>query len=531
MLGSRRCAETLAIAALFALSACSASDRTREETPSVAPGSLGLAFTHAAARAGVPRDLLVAIARVEDGLDVPAIRDVAPDTEEHTIMAAGPLMLRRGKLDTLALGARLVDSQPIDLRRDADLALDAGALVLADLASRTHATSTDLATYLAAIEEMSGYADEEHRSEYAHRVFATLARGGRFTGREGEAIVLAPHDLPPSLTLDISFRLKTMATSQYPGAQWIPTSCSNKCTPGRDGNKVDYIVVHDTEGGWDASVATLQNDPGKSVQYIVGTDGKVAQFVTEETTAWHAGNFWFNQRSIGIEHVGYANKPFTEAEYAASAKLVDHLATKYGVPKDRAHVIGHDQIPNGNAIAQSSAPCSGSPKTCEGSSNYGGAGNHHDPGVWEWPTYMTRFAGAAKCNDVTALWNCSDDKKKAFRCAAGKVEVETCDGVGACESKPSGVDDVCHTAPKTTPPPTGPGGTSTPPPATSTPASPPETTGAPIAGSPSAADLAAPSADDGGGCSASPASPTSRGCGGLVLAALSVLVVRRRRAS
>lgn len=491
-------------------------------------GALPLAFEHASMRARVPRDLLVAIARVEDGLDVPALRDVADEIEEHTIASAGPLMLRRGKLDTLARGAKLADASVIDLRRDADLALDAGALVLAELGVKTGARSDDLASWRAAIEEMSGYADEDHRDDYAHRVFATLARGGRFIGRDGDVVVLPKHDLPPSLTLDVSFRLKTMAVSQYPGAQWIPTSCTNKCTTGRGGAKVEFIVVHDTEGGWDASVATLQNDPNKSVQYIVGTDGKVGQFVTEETTAWHAGNFHFNQRSVGIEHVGYATKPFTEAEYAASAKLVDYLTKKYGVPKDRAHIIGHDQIPNGNQIAQSSAPCSTSPRACQSNVSYGGASHHTDPGIWEWPTYMTRFGGNAKCNDVTALWNCSNDKKKAFRCAAGKVEVETCDGAGACEVKPTGVDDVCHVQPKTTPPPASTGTTE--PPASTPPPSVPDTTGAPVALPSSEGDALDPVVRDEAGCSAS-GRLASGPCGAAAFAGLAFAIACMRRRS
>ncbi|MBS2013746.1 MAG: N-acetylmuramoyl-L-alanine amidase [Deltaproteobacteria bacterium] len=519
----RACAGSFTILTLAAVAGCS-SAAPEETGPAVSTGVQTLAFDHAATRASVPRDLLVAIARVEGGLDVPALRDVADETEEHTIASAGPLMLRRGKLDTLARGAELVDARVVDLRRDADLALDAGALVLAELGAKTGARSDDLGSWQRAIEEMSGYADDEHREEYAHRVFATLARGGRFAGRDGETVVLPKHDLPPSLTLDVSFRLRTMAVAQYPGAEWIPTSCANnKCTVGRGGAKVEVIVVHDTEGGWDASVATLQNDPGKSVQYIIGTDGKVGQFVTEDTTAYHAGNFYFNQRSVGIEHVGYATKPFTEAEYAASAKLVDYLAKKYGVPKDRAHVIGHDQIPNGTKIAQSSAPCSASPKSCQSNTSYGGASHHTDPGIWEWATYMTRFGGSAKCNDVTAIWNCSNDKKQAFRCAGGKVIVETCDGPGGCEVKPTGVDDVCHVQPKSTPPPAGTGTTSEPPPGASPPPGTSETTGAPVPG-PAApgGDLAPPPEDEATGCQTSGrgggASPVGAGLAGLALA-------------
>jgi N-acetyl-anhydromuramyl-L-alanine amidase AmpD len=486
-----------------ATAACSSTgDANVDVSVSSTRGSLSVSFAHAAEHTGVPRDLLVAIARVEDGLTIPAQRLVLE--EDSAVPAAGPLMLRRGKLDTLARGALLSGKTELELRKDSDVALDAGALVLAELGAKSGARQDDLASWKTAIEEMSGYADDAHREEYAHRVFAALARGGDLDARDGEKLSLARHDLPPSLTLDVSSKLHTLAVSQFPGAQWIPTSCADKCDAGRGGAKVEYIVIHDTEGGWDASVSTLQNDPGKSVQYIVGTDGKVAQFVTEDTTAWHAGNYYFNQRSVGIEHVGYSSKPYTEAEYAASAKLVDYLAKKYGVARDRAHIIGHEQIPNGTRIAQSASPCGTSPKSCEANLDFGGSGHHTDPGVWEWPTYMTRIGGAAKCNDVTSLWNCSYDKKKAFRCEAGKVVVDTCDGAGACEVEPIGQDDVCNGAkPASTPPatvdPAGPVASDEAAPSSGDPGSPSMTTGTPA----STGDLSSAhaAASDPGGCS------------------------------
>lgn len=412
-------------------------------------GPLANAFARSAARTDVPRDLLVAIAKVEDGLWMPARREELD--VDNDVPVAGPLQLRRGKLDTLARAAQLSGMTEIELRTDADLALEAGAMVLGELGKKTGATKGDLASWSKAIEEMGGFGDDAHREKYVHEVYATLARGGTFEGRDGETIVLGAHrELPPSLTIDVSFKVKTLAGAQYPGAEWFPTSCSNKCNTSRGGAPVEYLLVHDTEGGWNASVATLQNDPGKSVQYIVDVDGRVGQFVSEETLAWHCGNSFYNARSIGIEHVGYSTKPYPEAEYAASAKLALHLTTKYKIPRDRAHIIGHDQVPNGNKIASSSAPCGSSPKQCQSNTSYGGASHHTDPGIFEWAVYMQRFGGTAKCNDVTPIWNCSNDKTHAFRCAGGLVEVNAC--TGGCTVMPNGVDDVCIVQPQSAPP-------------------------------------------------------------------------------
>src|SRR5205085_11675677 len=63
-------------------------------------GPLANAFARSATRADVPRDLLIAIARVEDGLSMPARREGLD--VDNDVPVAGPLQLRRGKLNTLA---------------------------------------------------------------------------------------------------------------------------------------------------------------------------------------------------------------------------------------------------------------------------------------------------------------------------------------------------------------------------------------------------------------------------------------------
>jgi len=162
-------------------------------------------------------------------------------------------------------------------------------------------------------------------------------------------------------------------------------------------------------------------------------------FVTEETNAWHAGNgFFCNPRSVGIEHVGYFDRPYPDRQYAASARLVGHLLAKYGVAADRAHLVGHDQVPNPNVFPSDAPPCVDASRTCWASGRYGGRSRHPDPGLWEWPTYMPRVGGQAKCSDATTLWSCASDRTSAFRCAAGVVEVRRC--AGGCRAADAGAD-------------------------------------------------------------------------------------------
>lgn len=69
--------------------------------------------------------------------------------------------------------------------------------------------------------------------------------------------------------------------------------------------------------------------------------------VLDKDVAYHAGNWEYNTLSIGIEHEGYANDPdwvFSEEMYEKSASLVRWLCDQYDIPKDRAHIIGHNQV-------------------------------------------------------------------------------------------------------------------------------------------------------------------------------------------
>jgi N-acetyl-anhydromuramyl-L-alanine amidase AmpD len=214
------------------------------------------------------------------------------------------------------------------------------------------------------------------------------------------------------------------------------------------------IAIHDTEGGWDASVATLQNDPGKSVHYIIDADGsQVGQFVSEADTAWHAGNWFYNQHMVGIEHVGYASDDYQTALYVESAKLVRDIAHRQklgpngdGTGLDRTVLVGHQEVPDGNVIAEDSPPCSDSPYDCTHSDNYGGANNHRDPGTnWNWCQYTEIIGEGAhcKCNDAYTHFNCTHDMTERIKCDDGQnVVIDHCANA-SCMVQPIGVDDTC----------------------------------------------------------------------------------------
>ncbi len=160
----------------------------------------------------------------------------------------------------------------------------------------------------------------------------------------------APADVPPP----------PAAASAPP--KWDPANPANYA-PGRKG-EISQVVIHVTQGSYDSTINWFKNPEAEvSAHYVVrSADGEVTQMVDDGDTAWHAGNG--NPTAIGIEHKGFVDDPsyFTEEMYRSSAALTRSLADKYGIPKDREHIVGHVEVP-GN--------------------------DHTDPGPnWDWDKYM-----------------------------------------------------------------------------------------------------------------------------------------------
>jgi|GEM_PF-1116507 len=165
--------------------------------------------------------------------------------------------------------------------------------------------------------------------------------------------------------------------TDFAPASCVPASPNNYTVSNRPRNyNVDMIVVHSTEGSYADAIAQFQ-DPTRagSAHYVVSNAGAITEMVSEKDIAWHAGNWDYNTRAIGIEHEGYAYDytSFTTAEYNASARLIASICSRWGVPLDRAHVIGHNEVPDPNNPGL-----------------YGGSEHHSDPGpYWDWSYYLS----------------------------------------------------------------------------------------------------------------------------------------------
>lgn len=89
-----------------------------------------------------------------------------------------------------------------------------------------------------------------------------------------------------------------------------------------------------------------------SAHLLIRRDGHVVQFVPFTHRAWHAGESRFRGRgrcndfSIGIELEGLPGQPFTGAQYATLAALVEVLRDAFpGITAER--VVGHSDIAPG----------------------------------------------------------------------------------------------------------------------------------------------------------------------------------------
>lgn len=116
-----------------------------------------------------------------------------------------------------------------------------------------------------------------------------------------------------------------------------PASTSNY-TAGR-AVAITQGVLHTMVGDIGSARATFQSDTlakPRSAHYGVPVaDGApVERYVRESSTAWHAGNWPVNQRSVGVEHedLGLYDDPRPASLYVKSAALVAAISGRNPIP-------------------------------------------------------------------------------------------------------------------------------------------------------------------------------------------------------
>jgi hypothetical protein len=116
------------------------------------------------------------------------------------------------------------------------------------------------------------------------------------------------------------------------GIEWRGPIPQSNYTAGREGGSVQLIVDHWTVVMFEGAIRRFKDPASRlSAHYVIKQDGRIAQLVSEDDTAYHAGTYPVNLRSIGIEHeAGPAMNP-TDALYTASAQLHLEIARRHGL--------------------------------------------------------------------------------------------------------------------------------------------------------------------------------------------------------
>ncbi|WP_084960071.1 N-acetylmuramoyl-L-alanine amidase [Thermoactinospora rubra] len=321
-------------------------------------GPLAEAFAKAAATYDVPADLLVAVAYAETRLD-------GHDGEPSA--GGGYGMMHLVSPGTLERAAELTGQPAQRLRADDAANILGGAAVLGSMAQGVD--RKDLAAWYPVVARYSGAQSATVQRLYADAVYEVLAKGLRATAG-GETITVAASAVQPERgPLEQARSFAETLSADYPAAHWIPAHSGNYARASR--TKVDRVVIHVTQGSYAGAISWFQNPRARvSAHYVIRSrDGDVTQMVRHRDVAWHAGNGSYNRRSIGVEHEGYVGNAtwFTDAMYRASAALTRAICDKYGIPKDRRHIVGHNEVPGAT---------------------------HSDPGRhWNWTRYMQLVAG------------------------------------------------------------------------------------------------------------------------------------------
>ncbi|MFL4902350.1 N-acetylmuramoyl-L-alanine amidase [Streptomyces sp. MMS24-I2-30] len=387
-----------------------------------AAGDLQGTFASAAAEYHVPQSVLLAVSYLQSRWDTHA---GAPSvsggygpmhlTDAHTALAAAPHHSEgtedaRGdsarparhpkvsvpdaaalpdRLETLPRAARLTGIPAAELRTDPAANVAGGAALLAAAQKELgRPLGSDPAEWYGAVARFSGADDTATAASYANDVYDVLRTGAKRTTDQGQTVTLAAR---PGLSADTGqLKRAGLGPADQDGTEcpasvsctWLPApyeefgdnDYGNHDLGNRPASQgIDYIVIHDTEGTWDGVLNLIQDPAYVSWNYTIrSTDGLIAQHVKAKDVAWHAGNWYVNAKSVGIEHEGFLASPdawYTEAMYRSSARLVKYLAAEYGVPLDRQHILGHDNVPGPTT---SSVP-----------------GMHTDPGpYWDWRHYF-----------------------------------------------------------------------------------------------------------------------------------------------
>ncbi|MDX3094363.1 N-acetylmuramoyl-L-alanine amidase [Streptomyces sp. ME01-24h] len=340
-----------------------------------------------------------ATAELNQSGDPAKARHFHPDA--HVLRSAGTVDTSDPRLHTLDEAAKLTGASANTLKTDSEQSVRGAAALLAQYEKDAYGSlPPDAGRWYAAVARFSQSPDARGADLFAQRVFTSIRTGESRVTDDGQQVTLpaSPSVRPVKLAktplaaqvdaattptpecpqgLNCNFVTAGFKQNSTDKADYGNYDVSNRpdgTNGSGDGVKITSIVIHDTEGGYAGSLATFQDSTAyASAHYLIrASDGLVTQMVPIKDTAWHAGNKSVNMHSVGIEHEGYAIKAgswYSEPQYESSAQLVRYLAQRLGIPLDREHIFGHDEV--------------------SGVLDHYVSGMHWDPGpYWDWNHYF-----------------------------------------------------------------------------------------------------------------------------------------------
>ncbi|WP_338257029.1 peptidoglycan recognition family protein [Dictyobacter halimunensis] len=304
-------------------------------------------------------------------------------------------LMQNKRADTLTLAAQKLGVSTDQLKNDITLNIRGGAAVLKDEAiklSPSHTEPTKLADWYGEVAQYSHSETHTTAIMYADALYKLLNSGFSAPTDSGETVTLAPQHVQPNTSTAAPVKAITPAPGckndgnvDYPGAvdcivdpntfdcNIVPAGyphCTYEDANRPDDLTVNYVVIHDTEESLEGTFNVFQDpNSGVSIHYVVDTDGTVYQFLHDKDVGYQVGNYWYNQHSIGIEHIGWDATGYlwyNAAQYLGSAKLTAYLLNKFDIPLDHEHVVSHGTVPSPILTT-----------------------NHVDPGpYWLWTYYL-----------------------------------------------------------------------------------------------------------------------------------------------
>jgi len=148
--------------------------------------------------------------------------------------------------------------------------------------------------------------------------------------------------------------------------EWrLASSCNYANSSRPTSYPISFVVIHKVQGTASSAASWFQNCAAKVSAHFTfnNSSGYCYQSVYEADVAWHAGNSYYNNRSVGIEHGGYVSSNDTATVcYNESAIETRSCIIYYSVAYNRTAIRGHSEVPGAT---------------------------HTDPGAyWNWSYYM-----------------------------------------------------------------------------------------------------------------------------------------------